>query len=290
MLKGSIVALATPFLNGTVDEKAFQELVEWQINQGTNGLLPVGTTGESPTLSHDEHKRVVEMCIEVSSNKIPVLAGAGSNSTDEAVALAKHAKLAGADAVLVVTPYYNKPTQGGLYAHFKAIHDEVDIPIILYNIPGRSVVDINQSTLAKLAELPNIIGIKDATSNISRVSSTRLILGSNFCQLSGEDATALAFMAHGGHGCISVTANVAPKLCAEFYDAWFSNDPVTALSITDKLMPLHISLFLETSPTPVKFALSLLGKCSSEVRLPLVPLNEKTEKKIEAAMKSAGLI
>ena len=248
MLKGSIVALATPFLNGTVDEKAFQELVEWQINQGTNGLLPVGTTGESPTLSHDEHKRVVEMCIEVSSNKIPVLAGAGSNSTDEAVALAKHAKLAGADAVLVVTPYYNKPTQGGLYAHFKAIHDEVDIPIILYNIPGRSVVDINQSTLAKLAELPNIIGIKDATSNISRVSSTRLILGSNFCQLSGEDATALAFMAHGGHGCISVTANVAPKLCAEFYDAWFSNDPVTALSITDKLMPLHISLFLETSP------------------------------------------
>ena len=290
MLKGSIVALATPFLNGAVDEKAFQELVEWQINQGTNGLLPVGTTGESPTLSHDEHKRVVEMCIEVSSSKVPVLAGAGSNSTDEAVALAKHAKLAGADAVLVVTPYYNKPTQGGLFAHFKAIHDEVDIPIIVYNIPGRSVVDINQSTLAKLAELPNIIGIKDATSNISRVSSTRLILGSAFCQLSGEDATALAFMAHGGHGCISVTANVAPRICADFYDAWFSNDPVTALSITDKLMPLHIALFLETSPTPVKFALSLLGKCSSEVRLPLVSLNETTEKKIEAAMKSAGLI
>ncbi len=262
MLKGSIVALATPFLNGAVDEKAFQELVEWQINQGTNGLLPVGTTGESPTLSHDEHKRVVEMCIEVSSSKVPVLAGAGSNSTDEAVALAKHAKLAGADAVLVVTPYYNKPTQGGLFAHFKAIHDEVDIPIIVYNIPGRSVVDINQSTLAKLAELPNIIGIKDATSNISRVSSTRLILGSAFCQLSGEDATALAFMAHGGHGCISVTANVAPRICADFYDAWFNNDPVTALSITDKLMPLHIALFLETSPTPVKFALSLLGKCS----------------------------
>jgi len=290
MLKGSIVALATPFLNGAVDEKAFQELVEWQINQGTNGLLPVGTTGESPTLSHDEHKRVVEMCIEVSSSKVPVLAGAGSNSTDEAVALAKHAKLAGADAVLVVTPYYNKPTQGGLFAHFKAIHDEVDIPIIVYNIPGRSVVDINQSTLAKLAELPNIIGIKDATSNISRVSSTRLILGSAFCQLSGEDATALAFMAHGGHGCISVTANVAPRICADFYDAWFNNDPVTALSITDKLMPLHIALFLETSPTPVKFALSLLGKCSSEVRLPLVSLNETTEKKIEAAMKSAGLI
>ncbi|MBL42214.1 MAG: 4-hydroxy-tetrahydrodipicolinate synthase [Rhodospirillaceae bacterium] len=290
MLKGSIVALATPFLNGAVDEKAFQELVEWQIDQGTNGLLPVGTTGESPTLSHDEHKRVVEMCIEVSSSKVPVLAGAGSNSTDEAVALAKHAKLAGADAVLVVTPYYNKPTQGGLFAHFKAIHDEVDIPIIVYNIPGRSVVDINQSTLAKLAELPNIIGIKDATSNISRVSSTRLILGSAFCQLSGEDATALAFMAHGGHGCISVTANVAPRICADFYDAWFSNDPVTALSITDKLMPLHIALFLETSPTPVKFALSLLGKCSSEVRLPLVSLNETTEKKIEAAMKSAGLI
>ena len=290
MLKGSIVALATPFLNGAVDEKAFQELVEWQIDQGTNGLLPVGTTGESPTLSHDEHKRVVEMCIEVSSSKVPVLAGAGSNSTDEAVALAKHAKLAGADAVLVVTPYYNKPTQGGLFAHFKAIHDEVDIPIIVYNIPGRSVVDINQSTLAKLAELPNIIGIKDATSNISRVSSTRLILGSAFCQLSGEDATALAFMAHGGHGCISVTANVAPRICADFYDAWFNNDPVTALSITDKLMPLHIALFLETSPTPVKFALSLLSKCSSEVRLPLVSLNETTEKKIEAAMKSAGLI
>ncbi len=290
MLKGSIVALATPFLNGKVDEKAFQKLVEWQINQGTNGLLPVGTTGESPTLSHEEHKRVVEMCIEVSSNRIPVLAGAGSNSTDEAVALAKHAKLAGANAVLVVTPYYNKPTQGGLFAHFKAIHDQVDIPIILYNIPGRSVVDISQATLLKLAELPNIIGIKDATSNISRVSSTRLVLGSSFCQLSGEDATALAFMAHGGHGCISVTANVAPRLCADFYDAWFGNDPITALSITDKLMPLHISLFLETSPTPVKYALSLLGKCSPDVRLPLVQLNDKTEKKIEAAMKSAGLI
>ena len=290
MLKGSIVALATPFLGDKVDEKAFQELVDWQINQGTNGLLPVGTTGESPTLSHEEHKRVVEMCIDISSNRVPVLAGAGSNSTDEAIALAKHAKDAGADAVLVVTPYYNKPTQGGLFAHFKAIHDQVDIPIIVYNIPGRSVVDINQSTLVKLAELTNIIGIKDATSNISRVSSTRLILGSEFCQLSGEDATALAFMAHGGHGCISVTANVAPKLCSDFYDAWFNNDPVSALSINDKLMPLHISLFLETSPTPVKFALSLLGKSSEDVRLPLVKLNDKTKQKIEAAMRSAGLI
>ncbi|MAR79273.1 MAG: 4-hydroxy-tetrahydrodipicolinate synthase [Rhodospirillaceae bacterium] len=290
MLKGSIVALATPFLGDKVDEKAFQELVDWQINQGTNGLLPVGTTGESPTLSHEEHKRVVEMCIDISSNRVPVLAGAGSNSTDEAIALAKHAKDAGADAVLVVTPYYNKPTQGGLFAHFKAIHDQVDIPIIVYNIPGRSVVDINQSTLVKLAELTNIIGIKDATSNISRVSSTRLILGSEFCQLSGEDATALAFMAHGGHGCISVTANVAPKLCSDFYDAWFNNDPVSALSINDKLMPLHISLFLETSPSPVKFALSLLGKSSEDVRLPLVKLNDKTKQKIEAAMRSAGLI
>ena len=290
MLKGSIVALATPFLGEKVDEKAFQELVDWQINQGTNGLLPVGTTGESPTLSHEEHKRVVEMCIDISSKRVPVLAGAGSNSTDEAIALAKHAKGAGADAILVVTPYYNKPTQGGLFAHFKAIHDQVDIPIVVYNIPGRSVVDINQGTLVKIAELPNVIGIKDATSNISRVSSTRLILGSDFCQLSGEDATALAFMAHGGHGCISVTANVAPKLCSQFYEAWFNNDPVTALSINDKLMPLHISLFLETSPSPVKFALSLLGKSSEDVRLPLVKLNDKTKQKIEAAMRSAGLI
>ncbi len=290
MFSGSIVALVTPFKNGKLDDKSFQDLVEWQINEGTNGLLPVGTTGESPTLSHDEHKRVVEICIEVCKNRIPVMAGAGSNSTEEAIELAKHAKAAGAQAVLVVTPYYNKPTQAGLFAHYKAIHDAVDIPIIIYNIPGRSVVDLSQSTLVKLASLTNIVGIKDATANLSRVSSTRLVLGSQFCQLSGEDPTALAFLAHGGHGCISVTANVAPKLCSEFHFAWQNNDPIKALSIHDKLMPLHISLFLETSPTPIKFALSLLNKSLPDVRLPLVELNKKTKDKIKAAMLSAGLI
>lgn len=290
MFKGSIVALVTPFSNGIIDEKAFQKLVEWQIQEGTHGLVPVGTTGESPTLSHEEHKRVVELCIETANGRVPVIAGAGSNSTSEAVELARHAKDAGADAVLVVTPYYNKPTQSGLYSHYQVIHDSVDLPIIIYNIPGRSVVDLSQDTLVRLAELPNIIGIKDATAKIPRVSATRLVVGSGFCQLSGEDPTALAFLAHGGHGCISVTANVAPKLCAEFQNSWANGNSVKALELHDKLMPLHTSLFLETSPAPVKYALSLLSKINPDVRLPLVAINEKTKKSVETALISVGLL
>lgn len=290
MFKGSIVALVTPFSNGIVDEKAFQNLVEWQIQEGTHGLVPVGTTGESPTLSHEEHKRVVELCIEVANGRVPVIAGAGSNSTSEAVELARHAKDAGADAVLVVTPYYNKPTQSGLYSHYQVINDSVDLPIIIYNIPGRSVIDLSQDTLVRLAELPNIVGIKDATAKIPRVSATRLVIGSGFCQLSGEDPTALAFLAHGGHGCISVTANVAPKLCAEFQNSWANGNSVRALELHDKLMPLHTSLFLETSPAPVKYALSLLSKINPDVRLPLVEINEKTKKSVETALISVGLL
>ncbi len=290
MFKGSIVALVTPFKNGAVDEKAFQNLVEWHISEGTHGLVPVGTTGESPTLTHAEHMRVTELCIEAAGGHVPVIAGTGSNATAEAIEFTQHAKTAGADAALVVTPYYNKPTQEGLYAHFKAIHDSAEIPILIYNIPGRSVIDMSQDTLARLAELPRIVGVKDATANLPRVTSTRLLLGPQFCQLSGEDPTALAFLAHGGHGCISVTANVAPRLCAEFQNAWAEGRPLDALALNDKLMALHIALFLETSPTPAKYALSLLGKCSEEVRLPLVGLGDQTKKRVETALKSVGLI
>jgi len=290
MFKGSIVALVTPFKNGVVDEKAFQNLVEWHISEGTHGLVPVGTTGESPTLTHAEHMRVTELCVEAAKGRVPVIAGTGSNATAEAIEFTQHAKKAGVDAALVVTPYYNKPTQEGLYAHFKAIHDSADIPILIYNIPARSVVDMTQETLARLAELPNIVGIKDATANLPRVSSTRLLLGPQFCQLSGEDPTALAFLAHGGHGCISVTANVAPKLCAEFQNAWAEGRPLDALALHDRLMALHIALFLETSPTPAKYALSVLGKCSDEMRLPLVGLSDKTKEHVRTAMKSAGVI
>ncbi|MEK9944760.1 MAG: 4-hydroxy-tetrahydrodipicolinate synthase [Alphaproteobacteria bacterium] len=290
MFKGSIVALVTPFKNGAVDEKAFQDLVEWHISEGTHGLVPVGTTGESPTLTHAEHMRVTELCIEAAGGRVPVIAGTGSNATAEAIEFTQHAKTAGADAALVVTPYYNKPTQEGLYAHFKAIHDAAEIPILIYNIPGRSVIDMSQDTLVRLAELPRIVGIKDATASLPRVTSTRLLLGAEFCQLSGEDPTALAFMAHGGHGCISVTANVAPRLCAEFQNAWAEGRPLDALALHDKLMALHIALFLETSPTPAKYALSLLGKCSEEVRLPLVGLGDKTKKRVETALKSVGLV
>ena len=290
MFKGSIVALVTPFKNGVVDEKAFQNLVEWHISEGTHGLVPVGTTGESPTLTHAEHMRVTELCVEAAKGRIPVIAGTGSNATAEAIEFTQHAKKAGADAALVVVPYYNKPTQGGLYAHFKAIHDSADIPILIYNVPARSVADISQETIARLAELPNIVGIKDATASLPRVTSTRLLLGPQFCQLSGEDPTALAFLAHGGHGCISVTANVAPKLCAEFQTAWAEGRPLDALALHDRLMALHIALFLETSPTPAKYALSVLGKCSDEMRLPLVGLSDKTKEHVRTAMKSAGVI
>ena len=288
--RGSFTALVTPFKNGSVDEGAFRGLVDWQIAEGTDGLVPVGTTGESPTLSHDEHKRVVEWCIEQASKKVPVVAGAGSNSTNEAIELAQHAEKAGADAVLVVTPYYNKPTQEGLYQHFKAINDAIGIPIIIYNIPPRSVIDMSVETMARLFELKNIAGVKDATAKIDRISMQRHAMGPEFNQLSGEDGTALGFMAHGGHGCISVTSNVAPRLCAEFQGACLKGDYAAALSIQDKLMPLHHSLFVETNPAPAKYALSVLGKCDETVRLPMVPVSDKTRTAVRNAMVHAGLI
>ena len=290
MFKGSIVALITPFRYGKVDEEAFQKLVEWQISEGTQGLVPCGTTGESPTLSHAEHKRLVEICISAAAGRVPVTAGTGSNSPAEAIALTLHAKEAGADAALIVTPYYNKPTQEGLFQHYQSIHDAVDLPIIIYNIPSRSMVDMSLETMARLAELPNIVGVKDATSQIARVSATRLMIGSDFCQLSGEDATALAVLAHGGHGCISVTANIAPRMCAEFHDAWAGGRPDEALGYQDRLMPLHSALFIETSPAPVKYGASLLDRCTDEVRLPLVGIKDQTKEKVRVAMQSAGLI
>src|SRR2546426_2703105 len=288
--RGSFTALVTPFKNGALDEKAFRGLVDWQIAEGTNGLVPVGTTGESPTLSHDEHKRVVEWCIGEAKGRAPVIAGAGSNSTKEAVELAEHAEKAGADAVLVVTPYYNKPTQEGLYQHFKAINDAIGIPIIIYNIPGRSVIDMTVDTMARLFELKNIAGVKDATASMVRVSQQRATLGEDFNQLSGEDATVLGFMAHGGHGCISVTSNVAPRLCSEFQSACRKGDYAAALKLHDKLMPLHAALFLETNPAPAKYALSVLGRCADTVRLPMVRLAEKTKTAVREAMVRAGLI
>ena len=288
--RGSFTALVTPFKNGSVDEKAFRDLVDWQIAEGTNGLVPVGTTGESPTLSHQEHKDVVEWCVNQTRGRVPVVAGAGSNSTAEAIELARHAEGAGADAVLVVTPYYNKPTQEGLYRHFKAINDAIGIPIIIYNIPGRSVIDISVDTMKRLYELKNIAGVKDATANMTRVSQQRAELGEDFNQLSGEDITALGFMAHGGHGCISVTSNVAPRLCAEFQSSCLKGDFAAALKLQDKLAPLHINLFVETSPAPIKYALSLLGKCANALRLPMVPASEKAQAAVRQAMVHAGLI
>jgi len=288
--RGSFTAMVTPFKNGGVDEAAFRGLVNWQIAEGTHGLVPVGTTGESPTLSHDEHHRVVEWCIEEAKGRVPVIAGAGSNSTKEAVSLAQHAQKAGADAVLVVTPYYNKPTQEGMYQHFKAINDAIDIPIILYNIPGRSIVDMSTATMKRLFELKNIAGVKDATANITRISQQRLALGEDFNQLSGEDATTLGYMAHGGHGCISVTSNVAPRLCSEFQNACLAGDFGKALKIQDKLLPLHVDLFIEASPSPIKYALSLIGKCEETARLPIVPLSDSAKAAVRNAMVHAGLL
>src|SRR5262252_5299326 len=288
--RGSITALVTPFKNGSVDEKSYRDLIEWQIAEGTNGFVPVGTTGESPTLTHAEHHHVVEWCIDQSKGRVPVIAGAGSNSTKEAIELARHAEEAGADAVLVVTPYYNKPTQEGLYQHFKAINDAIGIPIIIYNIPARSVIDMTVDTMKRLFELANIAGVKDATANVVRVSQQRAAMGEGFNQLSGEDATALGFMAHGGHGCISVTSNVAPRLCAEFQASCLKGDYRTALLLQDKLMPLHTALFIETNPAPAKYALSVLGKCADTVRLPMVPLAEKSRAAVRDAMVHAGLI
>lgn len=289
MFKGSIPALITPMRDGVVDEDAFRGLVDWQIKQGSHGLVPVGTTGESPTLSHDEHKRVVEICVEAAAGRVPVIAGAGSNNTIEAIDFTRHAEGAGAAAVLIVTPYYNKPTQEGLYQHFKALNDCADIPIIIYNIPGRSVVDMSVETMARLFELKNIIGVKDATADMSRVSKQRMAMGPDFMQLSGEDATALGFNAHGGVGCISVTANVAPALCSEFQTHCLEGNYAAAQKIQDRLMPLHEALFVETSPSPVKYAASALGLCSDEVRLPMVPVSEATRKRVDAAMVYAGL-
>jgi 4-hydroxy-tetrahydrodipicolinate synthase len=289
-LRGSITALVTPFRDGAVDEEAFRSHVDWQIENGTHGLVPVGTTGESPTLSHREHERVVEVCVEQAGGRVPVIAGAGSNSTAEAVAFSRHAEAVGADAVLIVTPYYNKPTQEGLYRHFKAINDAIGLPILIYNIPGRSVIDMSVDTMARLFELKNIVGVKDATANVARVSLQRQAMGPDFVQLSGEDATALGFMAHGGHGCISVTSNVAPRLCSEMQEACLAGDYGAALQVQDRLMPLHTALFVETNPAPAKFALSALGRMSDEVRLPMVPVSERTRETVRSALVHAGLV
>ena len=290
MFSGSIPALVTPFLNQAIDWTALGELVEWQLDEGSTGIVPVGTTGESPTLSHDEHERVVAAVIEASKGRVPIIAGAGSNSTQEAISLAKSAESAGADAVLVVTPYYNKPTQKGLLAHYRALHDECTLPIIIYNIPGRSVIDMNPETMGELAKLPRIIGVKDATGDITRVSQQRETCGPEFVQLSGEDASALGFNAHGGTGCISVTANVAPGLCHEFQAATLDGNYSRALELQDLLMPLHTAIFNEPGLAGAKFGLSLLGKCANEVRLPLVAVSKTTEDKIQSAMSIAGLV
>ncbi|MEZ5839950.1 MAG: 4-hydroxy-tetrahydrodipicolinate synthase [Hyphomicrobiales bacterium] len=291
MFMGSITALITPFANGAVDEKALAEFVEWQIAEGTNGLVPVGTTGESPTLSHSEHKRVVEIVIEAAAGRVPVIAGAGSNNTAEAIDLARHAEKAGADGLLVVTPYYNKPTQEGLYQHYKAIDAAVGIPILIYNIPPRSVIDMSVETMARIhKDCPNVIGVKDATARLDRVSTQREMMGPEFNQLSGEDGTALGFMAHGGHGCISVTSNIAPRLCSDFQAACAAGDYRKALDIQDRLMPLHRALFVETSPSPVKFGAAELGKCREDVRLPLVPVSDATRATVREAMRHAGLV
>jgi 4-hydroxy-tetrahydrodipicolinate synthase len=287
--QGSITALITPFKDGFVDEAAFRKLVEWQIDQGTHGLVPCGTTGESPTLDHDEHRRVIELCIEAAAGRVPVIAGTGSNSTAEAVELTRHAKEAGADGALVVTPYYNKPTQEGLYLHFEAVNAAADIPIIIYNIPGRSIVDMSVETMARLYKLTNIVGVKDATANLARVSQQRAAMGSEFIQLSGEDATALGFMAHGGVGCISVTSNIAPALCSEFQLACLGGNFKRALELQDRLMPLHEALFVESNPGPVKYAAEKLGVCGSATRLPLAPITEATRKRVDAAIEAADL-
>lgn len=289
MFSGSICALITPFRDGNIDEDAFRGLVNWQIAEGTNALVPMGTTGESPTVSHDEHKRVVELCIDVADKRVPVIAGAGSNSTAEAIELAAHAKAAGADAALVVTPYYNKPTQEGLYRHFEALNS-VGIPIIIYNIPGRSVIDMNVDTMARCSELENVIGVKDATAAVGRATEQRLACGEDFCQLSGEDITQLGFLAQGGVGCISVTANIAPKMMADMHAAWQRGDVAEAQRLNERLTPLHADLFCEANPGPVKYGASLLGKCGEELRLPLVPITDESRGKVERAMRHAGLL
>jgi 4-hydroxy-tetrahydrodipicolinate synthase len=290
MFKGSFPALITPFKNGELDLDTLKKLVEWHIGEGSHGLVPVGTTGESPTLTHREHEIVIEEVVKAAAGRVPVIAGAGSNNTLEGIGLIQHAEKVGADAALVVTPYYNKPTQAGMVAHFTALHDCCTLPIVIYNIPGRSVVDMQPDTMGKLAQLPRIIGVKDATGDLSRVPKQRITCGKDFVQLSGEDATALGFNAHGGVGCISVTANVAPRLCAEFQEATLAGDYVKALDYQDRLMPLHEAIFLEPGVAGAKYGMSLLGLCSEEVRLPLVGLTDGTKARIKSAMVHAGLL
>jgi 4-hydroxy-tetrahydrodipicolinate synthase len=290
MFKGSFTALITPFKNGKLDEEAFQRFIEWQINEGTHGLVPAGTTGESPTLDYAEHKRVIELAVETAKGRVPVIAGTGSNSTDEAIELTEYAAKVGADAVLIVTPYYNKPTQEGLYQHYKAINDAVAIPIVIYNIPGRSVVDMSVDTMTRCFALKNVVGVKDATANLARTSQQRLAMGPEFNLLSGEDATALGFMAHGGHGCISVASNIAPRLCADFQNACLAGDYKTALALQDRLMPLHDAMFCEANPGPVKYAASRLGLCEADMRLPLVPISQASQRIVDAALARVGLV
>jgi 4-hydroxy-tetrahydrodipicolinate synthase len=290
MFRGSIPALITPFRDGKVDDAALVDLVDWHVAEGSHGIVAVGTTGETPTLSHDEHEHVIEVVVKTAAGRIPVIAGAGSNNTDESVSLMRFAKKVGAAAALVVTPYYNKPSQRGLYHHYRTLHDAVELPIIIYNIPGRSVIDMTPATMGELARLPRIIGVKDATGDVGRASDQRITCGTDFIQLSGNDDSALGFNAHGGTGCISVVANIAPRLSAEFQEAMLAGDYSRALTYQDRLMPLHRAAFAEPNPAPTKFALSLLGKCSEEVRSPMLPVEEPTREKMRAAMRHAGLL
>ena len=290
MIQGSLPALVTPFRDGAVDHAALERLVDWHVAEGSHGLVAVGTTGESPTLTHAEHEAVVEAVVRFAAGRIPVIAGTGSNNTDEAVRFTRHAASVGADAALVVTPYYNKPTQAGMIAHFRALHDCADLPIIIYNIPGRSAVDMTPETMAELAQLPRIIGVKDATGDLDRVCRQRMLCGPEFLQISGEDATAHGFNAQGGRGCISVTANVAPRLCAELQEACLANDYARALEIQDRLMPLHQSIFVEPGLSGAKYAMSRLGLCDEEMRAPLFPVSQPTRDLIDNGLRHAGLL
>ena len=290
MFKGAHTALITPFKGGQIDEESFRSFIDFQISEGIHGLVPVGTTGESPTLSHEEHKLAVELCVQQADKRVPIIAGTGSNNTEEAIDLTRHAEGAGADAALVVTPYYNKPTQKGLYSHFEAISKSTKLPIIIYNIPGRSIVDMSTETMKSLFKIENIVGVKDATSNIPRVYESKTVIGENFNQLTGDDATTLAFMTYGGHGSISVTSNIAPKLCSQFMQLCLSKDFAEAAKINDKLMPLHHALFVESSPGPVKYAASKLGLCGEEIRLPLTLISNETKVLVDNALKHASLI
>jgi len=290
MLKGSFTALITPFKNGKIDEESFRSFIDFQVDEGIHGVVPVGTTGESPTLSHEEHKQAVEICIDQANKRVPVIAGTGSNNTEEAIDLTRHAEKSGADATLIVTPYYNKPTQKGMYEHYKSISTNSNIPIIIYNIPGRSVVNMTNETMKELFKLKNIVGVKDATADIPRVYNSRIDIGEDFNLLTGDDATCLAFMLYGGHGAISVTANIAPKLCSDFMNLCLEGKFQEAAKINDLLMPLHTALFIESSPGPVKYAANRLGLCSSEIRLPLTEISNETKKTVEQALKHASLI